>query len=177
MNIVHRLIRAILVGGLLVALAACASGQAQSAPPALGAPAPDFTLPTLGGDTLRLADTRGQVVIVNFWASWCEPCVAETPRLVGWYAQHRDAGLLILGVDVLNRDSRADVEAFATKYSVDYPLPLDEPGDVSARWRAQQLPRSYVLDRAGIVRFARIGEMTDDDFEKAVRPLLAATTP
>lgn len=177
MSIVHRLIRAVLVGGMLVVLAACASDQAQNAPPAVGAPAPDFILPTLGGDSLRLADTRGQVVIVNFWASWCEPCVAETPRLVEWYAQHRDAGLLILGVNVLQRDSRADVEAFATQYGVDYPLPLDEPGDVSARWRAQQLPRSYVLDREGIVRFARIGEMTDDDFEKAVRPLLATAAP
>jgi peroxiredoxin len=164
-----------LVWGILAGVVACAPGQDQSAPPAVGAPAPDFTLPTLDGGTLRLAETRGQVVIVNFWASWCEPCVAETPRLVRWYGEHRGAGLLILGVDVLNRDSRADVEAFAIKNNVDYPVPLDEPGEVSARWRAQQLPRSYVLDRDGIVRFARIGELTDDDFEQAVRPLLATT--
>jgi peroxiredoxin len=174
MSIVHRLVRVGLFLGIVVVLAACGSGGTQ-APPLAGAAAPDFSLPTLDGGSIRLADTRGKVVIVNFWASWCAPCVAETPRLVGWYAQHRDSGLLVLGVDVLNRDSRADVETFITNNKVDYPVPLDEPGDVSARWRAQQLPRSYVIDRDGIVRLARIGELTDDDFETSIRPLLAAT--
>jgi peroxiredoxin len=173
MIIVHRSIRLVLLWGLLAALAACSPGKDQAAPPTVGMPAPDFALATLDGGSLRLADARGQVVIVNFWASWCGPCEAETPRLVRWYAEHRAAGLLVLGVDVLHRDSRAAVEAFVEKYGVDYPVPIDEQGEVTARWRAQLLPRSYVLDREGVVRFARIGELTDDDFEQVIRPLLA----
>jgi thiol-disulfide isomerase/thioredoxin len=173
MRIVHGYMR-LMLGALAVAFAlgACAPLATQPAPPSVGTPAPAFELPLLHGGAIRLADLKGKVVIINFWASWCGPCVAETPRLVEWYGKHRAEGLEVLGVDVLFRDSRADVEAFTKANQVPYPVPIDEQGTITAQWLAQQLPRSYVLDRTGVVRFVRIGELTEDDFAAQVVPLL-----
>jgi peroxiredoxin len=156
----------------LAAIVSCAPFAGQPAPPKIGEVAPDFTLPSLGGRTIALSEQRGQVVIVNFWASWCGPCASETPRLVAWYNQHRPRGLVILGVDSLYLDSHPSVAAFATENKVSYPILLDGEGNVSKQWRAQQLPRTYIVDRQGIVRFMRIGELTESDFEKEVAPLL-----
>ena len=172
MSIVQRILRLALLCAALTGFAACRPGAAGPASPKVGEPAPDFTLPLLDGGSVKLADRQGQVVIVNFWASWCGPCVNEVPRLVRWYDEHRAEGLEILGVDTLFRDSRADVEAFVRDNGVTYPVPVDEEGEVSAQWLAQLLPRSYVLDRQRVVRFMRIGELTDDDFETQVLPLL-----
>jgi peroxiredoxin len=140
--------------------------------PRVGSPAPSWTLPLLDGGSISLADQKGSVVIVNFWASWCEPCLAETPRLAGWYNKYHPDGLNILGVNVLSRDSRATVTSFVKDRQVAYPIPLDERGTVTAHWLVQQLPRSYVIDRDGVVRFVRIGELTDDDLKTQVLPLL-----
>lgn len=156
---------------LLGLLAACESTPPA---PALGQPAPDFRLASLTGEQVRLSDLRGHVVIVNFWASWCGPCEQETPRFVAWAQRHGDAGLRILGVNTLFQDSRAAVEEFARRYAVGYPILLDESGAVARQWVVQFLPRSYVLDRAGVVRFVKQGELTDEDFAAEVQPLLEA---
>lgn len=172
MHVQHQLFRLSLLVGVLIVLAAC--GAAPPVAPVVGEAAPDLTLPTLAGDTVRLSDFKGRVVIVNFWATWCPPCVNETPRLVAWYNQHNAAGLEVLGVDKLAQDSRSAVEAFVAKYKIPYAVPLDETGDVSRQWQALQLPRSYVIDREGVVRYIRLGEFTDRDFESQVLPLLRA---
>src|SRR5919199_978041 len=172
MCIVQRCIRFILVCLFIAAVSACSPLAARRASPSLGTAAPDFTLPKLDGGTVQLASQRGHVVIVNFWASWCGPCVSETPRLVQWYEQYRDSGLVVLGVDSLYLDARPSVVKFAQDSKVTYPILLDGEGTVSKQWRAQQLPRSYVVDRNGVVRFVRIGELTADDLTAQVLPLL-----
>ncbi len=174
MDIVHRLLSTILLLGIVAMLASCGVAAVGNGPPQVGSPAPTFTLPLLAGGEFDLADHQGSVVVVNFWASWCGPCEEETPRLQRWHETYQDAGLMLVGVDVLERDSREAVEAFVQKYGVSYPVPLDAEGAVARQWLAQQLPRSYVIDRAGIVRFARIGELTDRDFENHIQPLLDA---
>ena len=172
MCIVQRSIRFILVCVLTAVVSACSPLSARSVAPSLGTAAPDFTLPKLDGGTAQLASQRGRVVVVNFWASWCGPCVSETPRLVQWYERYRDSGLVVLGVDSLYLDSRPSVADFVQKSKVSYPILLDGEGTVSKQWRAQQLPRSYVVDRSGVVRFMRIGELTTDDLTAQVLPLL-----
>jgi cytochrome c biogenesis protein CcmG, thiol:disulfide interchange protein DsbE len=170
-RIVHWILRLALAVGLLL-LIGCAASTAQPTQPIVGAAAPDFALPALSGEPLRLSELRGRVVIVNFWASWCPPCLNETPRLVRWYEQHQSDGLAVLGVDTLYQDSREAVETFAREQQISYPVLLDDVGEISRQWQARQLPRSYVIDREGVVRFVRIGELTERDFEQQVLPLL-----
>jgi peroxiredoxin len=175
MSIVQRIVRFTLVLGLLVVAAGCGGAMSRSTTPVVGSAAPDFVLPTLDHATVRLSDLQGRVVIINFWATWCPPCVKETPRLVQWYEQHSADGLAVIGVDTLYQDSLDAVAAFAQDKRVSYPVLLDEPGDVSRQWQARQLPRSYVIDRDGVVRFVRIGELTERDFTEQVLPLLQRT--
>jgi peroxiredoxin len=172
MCIVQRIVRLLPLVGLVALLVGCAAATNQPATPAVGTAAPDFALPTLEGGTVRLSELQGRVVIVNFWASWCPPCVNETPRLVRWHEQYQADGLAVVGVDTLYQDSRDAVAAFAQERQVRYPVLLDDVGDISRQWQARQLPRSYVIDRDGVVRFVRIGELTERDFAEQVLPLL-----
>lgn len=170
MHIVHRIRYSTLVLSLLLALAAC--GSSTPVPVTVGDAAPSFTLQTLDNGSVSLAEQQGKVVLVNFWASWCEPCVRETPRLVQWQVQHADAGLQVLGIDTLFQDSRDAVAEFVNEQRVTYPILLDDTGATTRQWAAQNLPRSFVVDRAGIVRYFKIGELTEEDFTREVLPLL-----
>src|SRR3990172_1402449 len=110
---------------MLVSLAAAVLWTVVSrVPSAVGAPlssspspregflAPDFTLDTLDGNKITLSELRGRSVVVNFWATWCPPCRAETPALEKSYEQYKDSGVVILGVDLTNQDSFSDLKAF-----------------------------------------------------------------
>jgi peroxiredoxin len=156
---------------LVLALTSCASSDDTAAPVA-GSPAPPLALPTLNGETVRLDDLQGNVVLVNFWASWCEPCTREMPRFQQWHVQYGDDGLVVLGVDTLYQDQRAAVEEFLRERQITYPIVLDEDHATSRQWMIQQLPRSYVIDREGMVRALHIGEFREQDFEQHVLPLL-----
>jgi cytochrome c biogenesis protein CcmG, thiol:disulfide interchange protein DsbE len=170
MRIVHLILRIGLRLWIVAALASCALPGNTPLPPAIGSAAPPLALPTLDGASL--AELRGRVAIVNFWASWCEPCLRETPRLVQWDTEYADAGLDVLGVNTLYQDSRTAVEEFAAAQNISYPVLLDATGDTSRLWTASPLPRSYVVDRAGVVRFVYVGEVTEAMFERDVLPLL-----
>ncbi len=155
-----------------VVVVGCAS--TPGADTAAQAPAPPLALPTLDGtQTVDLEDLRGNVVLVNFWASWCEPCKREMPLLQQWHQQYSDAGLVVLGVDTLYQDERAAAEAFVQTNNITYPILADEAGDTQQPWLIQGLPRTYVIDRDGVVRALKLGEFTQADFDAQVAPLLA----
>jgi peroxiredoxin/Cu/Ag efflux protein CusF len=120
-------------------------------------PAPDFTLPALSGDAIRLADVRGKVVLLNFWATWCIPCRTEMPALEALYQQYRDAGLVVLAIN-MDTLSSAGVEAFVQEVAVTFPIGLDPSWSTARVYGVLGLPTTYLIDRTGNVVVREVGE-------------------
>lgn len=113
--------------------------------------APDFELKEMNGGTFRLADHRGSVVIVNFWATWCPPCRAEVPDFVALQDQMRDDGLVIVGVSV-DEEGFDVVEPFAAEFGINYPLVVDD-GTVTRKFNdVTVLPTTFIVDRNGVIQ-------------------------
>jgi peroxiredoxin len=124
--------------------------------------APDFLLSQLDGETLRLSDLQGHPVIVNFWATWCPTCRAETPDLIDLYEKHQADGLILLGVDL--RESEGAVASFVKDFGISFPVVFDRTGEVASTWRIggpnQGVPSTYFIDRDGVVRKVVFGQVT-----------------
>lgn len=113
-----------------------------------GKPAPALTLPSLNGEgEVSLAKFRGDVVVVNFWASWCDPCKREAPALESFWRKHREDGIKVVGVDV--QDVRADGLAFARRYGLSFPLARDRDREAGEAWGLTGLPETFVVDGEG----------------------------
>ncbi|HJW84505.1 MAG TPA: redoxin domain-containing protein [Anaerolineae bacterium] len=137
-----------------------------------GSAAPDFTLKTLYGDTLRLSDFRGRPVFINFWAAWCGPCRAEMPEIVAAYEAHQSAGLEVLAINATQLDILDDVKAFVAEFKMPFPVPLDEDGSVSTAYSIIGLPTSVFVDAGGNVSGVNVGPMTRDVIEKYLADIL-----
>ena len=154
-----------LVAGLLVfvglpawptAETAAQGTPATPAPaPVVGAPAPDFTLEDLGGNPVRLADQQGQVVLVNFWATWCGPCRLEMPELQARYDALKDQGFTVLAVNL--DEPREDAALFAQDLSLSFPVLLDPGATVNDLYRVRGYPTTYFIDRDGNVDALHVG--------------------
>ena len=114
--------------------------------------AADFTLLTPGGEAVRLADLRGKVVLLNFWATWCPPCKAEMPDMQSLHEQYGGAqGLVILGIDF--QEDAATVDAFVREHGLTFPIVLDPTGEVTQDlYHVRPLPTSMIFDREGVIR-------------------------
>ena len=168
MNLVSlvRATRVLLCAGL--AFIACASVEAI----APAAAAPDFTLRTMNGPNLRLAEQRGRVVMVNFWATWCGPCRQEMPHLNRLYEKYRASGFVLLGVNV-DDDTRNAAE-LANKLGLKFPVLLDTDKGVSKLYDLGSMPATVLIDRDGKVRFLHRGyrEGMEEAYEKQIRDLV-----
>jgi cytochrome c biogenesis protein CcmG/thiol:disulfide interchange protein DsbE len=132
---------------------------------------PNVDLPLLdSGEHATLADWRGKVVVLNFWASWCPPCREETPLLARWQPQLARAGGTILGVDTL--DVASDARAFMRRNHLGYPSLRDRGGDTARRFGVAAYPESVVIDRKGRVAALMRGPLDDTFMREHVRPLL-----
>ena len=137
------------------------AASGSPAEPVPGAPAPDFTLNTLDGSELSLAQFRGQPVLINFWASWCPPCRLEMPELVRAYEAHQSKGFIILAIDLTFQDSIPDAQAFVDEFNMTFPVLLDETGEVTMElYRLRGLPTSVFVGRDGRIKRVNIGAMT-----------------
>jgi thiol-disulfide isomerase/thioredoxin len=134
-------------------------------------PAPDFTLVDLAGVPVQLSDLRGQVVLVNVWATWCPPCRAEMPMIEAAYAQYRDQGFTVLAVN--QREDAPTVAAYMQAGGYSFPALLDADGAVSGLYQALVLPSSYFIDRAGVVRAVYKGPLARSVIAGTVEQLLA----
>jgi cytochrome c biogenesis protein CcmG/thiol:disulfide interchange protein DsbE len=130
-------------------------------------PAPDFTAPTLRGEMVRLSDYRGKMVILNFWASWCGPCRSEMPAIEAASGRYRDAGVVVLGMNV--SESAATAAAFVEEFKLTFSILLDPTGAVSGVYRVRSLPTTFFIDREGILREQFTGEMNASVIDRRVR--------
>jgi len=138
-------------------------------------PAPAVELPRLsGGGSGSLEDYRGQVVVLNFWASWCEPCRDESPLLQRWHERLDKRGATVLGVDV--QDVSDDANAFVDKYGLTYPMLRDGPGDIRDEFGILGLPETFVVDRQGRVAAVARGPVDEEFMREQVVPLLREGT-
>jgi len=135
-------------------------------------PAPKIDLPKLENAAQKssLADYRGKVVVLNYWASWCPPCRDESPLLERWHRRLTKNDATVLGVDV--QDVTGDARAFAAKYGLTYPMLHDGPGDTRDDFGILSLPETFVIDRRGRIAAVQRGPLDDDFMRKRVAPLL-----
>lgn len=148
------------------------------APPAFGqeptnrqTPAPNFELRDTKGQTVRLGDYKGKVVLLNFWATWCAPCRAEMPGLVKLQKEYQSKGLHVVGVTYPDY-THAAVRRAIGRLKLNYPI-LYGTRDVAAKYDVGEvLPVTIVIDRDGKIRARILGILEADEFEQQVKPLL-----
>jgi cytochrome c biogenesis protein CcmG, thiol:disulfide interchange protein DsbE len=165
------------IGGAVAALALVAAiwvltgrdaGPQGASMGEMNRPAPAFVVPALDGGSVNLGEYNGKVVLLNFWATWCEPCVRELPALQQAHLRYGDQGLAVIGVN-LTDDEQAQggdeekIRAFLEQYGVTYPIALDVEGEITNNYRVFPLPTSFFIDQQGRIRYVHIGELTLED--------------
>jgi peroxiredoxin len=145
-----------------------ASTAVQTYPP--GTPAPALRLPGLDGTRVDLAAFRGRPVVVNFWATWCEPCVREFPLLAKAAAAHRADRLAVVGV--LTGDRPAPARAFVRRHGATWPVGLDPDAAAAGRWGAVGLPHTWFVRRDGTLASHQLGELTQASLDRQLAEIL-----
>jgi cytochrome c biogenesis protein CcmG/thiol:disulfide interchange protein DsbE len=160
----------------MAALCAClsmwtlAAGAAVGATGQLNTIAPDFMRTDLAGRSLRLDQFRGRVVLLNFWATWCGPCIVEIPIFSRWQHQYGDAGLQVIGISM--DDDEAAVKRFVAKQGVPYPILMGDAKLGESFGGIFGLPQSFLIDAHGRIVFRSIGESNIDTLRSQIEKLI-----
>jgi thiol-disulfide isomerase/thioredoxin len=134
-------------------------------------PAPELTLTDSQGVSRSLADYRGQVVLVNLWATWCPPCKEEMPTLQAFYDKYRESGFIIVAIN--DGDPKADVLQFVEDYELTFPVWLDPTYIATEQaFNTLNLPTSFVIDRSGTIQLTWVGGIDAETLETYVTPLI-----
>jgi peroxiredoxin len=143
----------------------------QVVPAPANYPAPELTLTSLEGVSISLADYKGNVVLVNLWATWCEPCKEEMPALQAYHNKHIDEGFSVIAIN--DGDPKADIQKFVGEFELSFPVWLD-PTYIATEdaFKTMNLPSSFVIDRDGIVRLQWVGGIDRRSLEKYVTPII-----
>jgi cytochrome c biogenesis protein CcmG, thiol:disulfide interchange protein DsbE len=138
-------------------------------------PAPPLELPLLDGDgTVSLASYRGKAVVLNFWASWCEPCKDEAPMLQEAWERYRDRGVVVVGVNA--QDFRRDARGFAERYGLTYPILHDGRGSSLGRYGVAAFPETWWVGRNGTLVAYVQGQFTEEELELNIERALEAAS-
>ena len=133
--------------------------------------APVLALSDLSGGERQLSNYRGQVVLINLWATWCPPCQAEMPLLQQFFERYQGEGFTVIAIE--DGDPTGDIRAFAARYRLTFPIWLDPAHEATDRaFKTNNLPASFVIDRAGEVRLMWLGAISEGNLEKYVSPLI-----
>lgn len=119
--------------------------------------APAFSLRTPEGESISLADLRGQAVLVNLWATWCPPCRAEMHAIQKLYDEYKDQGFVVLAVNMTYQDDPSAVLAFVQENNLTFPILLEETGEVAKKYELHSLPSSFFINRNGKIQEVVIG--------------------
>ncbi|XOV84819.1 MAG: TlpA disulfide reductase family protein [bacterium] len=149
------------VAGALLISAGLLNNDAWGANVPIAENAPDFTLKTLEGTNLRLEEHRGEVLLINFWASWCGPCRQEMPILDRLHERYEDTGFAVWGINVEGEEEPA--QKLVDKTKVTFPVLIDEGQAVSELYDLEAMPSTVVVDRDGVVRYIHRGYKPGDE--------------
>ena len=156
------------------ALSIASSAWAGDLKPYSGAPLPDFTLTDLQGKSHQLSRLKGKVVMVNFWATYCTPCIKEMPSMQRLANKFKGKPFQILAIDMA--EERADVDAFMKRFKIDvkFPILLDVEGEVVEAWMVSAVPTTFIIDPQGTIRYALYGaiEWDSDEVVRTINGLL-----
>lgn len=133
--------------------------------------APDFTLTTFDEEVIQLSSLRGNVVVINFWASWCPPCRDEAPYLEQTWRAYKDKGVLFIGVDYL--DTRKKALEYLAEFDITYPNGPDIGTRIAKAYRIKGVPETFFVDKRGNVRGVKIGPLEPPELEQKIEQLLA----
>ena len=167
---VGRVLRTAIRCSAVVCLFTFASGHAAQS--LLNRPAPLFSRPDVNGGRVSLADLRGKVVLLNFWATWCAPCRVEIPRFMQWQQQYGRQGFQVVGISI--DDTDAPVRTFVHTMRLNYPVVMGDAELGQAYGGIFGVPVSFLIDRQGIIRGRIEGEANPRTLEFQIRKLLAA---
>jgi peroxiredoxin len=139
------------------------------AAPVTGGLAPSFEAVTVSGVGFRLQEARGRIVVLNFWATWCEPCRAEMPLLESRSRTHESAGLTVVGV---NFDEPADlVSGFQSELGLTFPIVLDPGARIQTQYQVLGYPTTFFVDRSGVIQFVHVGSMDEGQLDGYLREM------
>jgi cytochrome c-type biogenesis protein len=153
------------VGLLALAILVSCAPPEDASPPRIGEPAREYAATNLMGEEVSLEGLRGQVVLLNLWATWCTPCRMETPYLQSVYEEYADQGFEIVGISMDTGDAADDVEMFVDEYAVTYTILHDPEMRGMELYRVLGLPATFLIDREGVLRWMRYGPIPEDDPE------------
>ncbi|HEX6983211.1 MAG TPA: TlpA disulfide reductase family protein [Balneolaceae bacterium] len=135
------------------------------------AKAKDFTVTLVYGEQFQLSEQKGNVVLLNIWATWCAPCHVETPEFVDLYSKYRDDGLQILGVSI-DKQGKAVVKPFMEKYDVNYPVVIDDGTIMEKYGPTMGIPTTYIIGKNGNLKYFAVGALTKKELEPRLKKLL-----
>jgi peroxiredoxin len=139
----------------------------------VGFSAPNFSLTTLDGRTVQLSDLRGQNVLINYWVTWCDPCIEELGFLDKIGQEYLSRGFIILSINGLAQNPLPDVEAIVSQNSLTFPILLDEKDGFYQTYMVKFLPTSFFVDENGVIRHIQLGSATEDVFRSKIEQLLS----